>query len=121
MVRQRPLRGRLCRQRPVQLRLLSILLPLVGRRPFQHRVVGRFAEQDCLGLDRRRRLEYAIDNHWSILGEVRYVSFEHVNVALPLSFYQTRQGIGGNGEFGVFGYNASFNEILAQVGVDYRF
>ncbi len=66
-------------------------------------------------------VEYAIDNHWSILGEVRYVSFEHVNVALPLSFYQTRVGVGSGGEFGVFGYNASFNEILAQVGVDYRF
>jgi outer membrane immunogenic protein len=57
-------------------------------------------------------IEYAIDNHWSLSGEVRYADFGKASYSIPA-------GMSLSGT--TTSYSAGFSETLAQVGVGYRF
>jgi outer membrane immunogenic protein len=56
-------------------------------------------------------VDYAIDNHWVVSGEVRYADFGKANFGIPPALSLT----------GTTNFSAGFTETLAQVGLSYKF
>jgi outer membrane immunogenic protein len=56
--------------------------------------------------------EYAIDNHWSVSGELRYADFGKASYSIPA-------GMSLSGT--TTSYSAGFSETLAQIGLNFHF